>query len=101
MFVSFTCSFNEDTSGVKITEINQEEVVKLKEVLNKMPQRNDSIPYRTKDMGFDDVKDSLYTFLSYEEKCYLNDFFPIQDPWTEGIISINKVCIFDLNECLL
>ena len=89
------------------TLISDEEIVRVKEILTKMPktiyegEEFPEIRYETKELGNDDRKNSNYNHITYEEKQFLNEFLPIGDANCPGIHTIVGVEIVQELEKLL
>lgn len=89
-------------------EITDEEIIKIKEILAKMPRQKNykgeelsKIRYETREIGNDDKKDSDYQYITYEEKVFLSNFLPSGDPNYPGIHTIVNVDIFQELEKIL
>lgn len=89
------------------TKITEEEIVRIKEILDKMPKiknhKGEDLPeigYKTEDIG-DDDKNSNYGYITSEEKAFLKRFLPHGDPNYSGIHTIENVEIVELLEKIL
>lgn len=107
-FVVITADTNDGDYVTKSTEISEEDTLKLKEILAKMPRaqslfanRSPKLRYETCELGNDDKKDSDYTHISNEEKEFLTMFIPSGDENYPGIHTITEVNIVTLVEKLL
>lgn len=92
----------------KKTEITNEEILKVKEILAKMPRKKNhkgeklpQIRYETREIGNDDKENSDYQYITYEEKQFLNKFLPSGDYNYLGIHTIKNVSIVQEIETLL
>ena len=89
-------------------EITDDQIIKIKEILAKMPKEKDfkgkelsSIRYETRELGDDDKKDSDYNCITNEEKAFLSEFLPSGDYNYPGIHTIESVEIVQEIESLI
>lgn len=107
-YIVIEADINDGDYVTEKTEITDEQIIKIKEVLAKMPKVKDykgnylsSIRYETRDMGNDDKKDSDYQHISNEEKEFLTKFLPSGDYNYSGIHTIETVEIVQELEKLI
>jgi hypothetical protein len=100
-YIAIEGDYNDGDYTTEISEITDEQIIKIKEILAKMPIERECIRYETRDIGNDDQKDSNYDFITYEEKRFLSEFLPSGDSNYPGIHTIESVDIFEKLEKIL
>jgi hypothetical protein len=99
--IVITGDTNDGDYVTEITEISDEEIIRIKEILNKMPKKGYFIRYKTEEMGTDDQENSDYQHITYEEKQFLGRFLPYGDSNYPGIHTIEDVYIVEQLEDIL
>jgi len=107
-YIVIEADINDGDYVTEKTLVTDEEIIKIKEILGKMPKQKDhkgnelpEIRYETKEIGDDDKENSNYNYISYEEKQFLNKFLPLGDHGYPGIHTIEYVQIVQELENLL
>lgn len=107
-YIVIQADTNDGDYVIEKTEITDEEIIKIKEILAKMPryknykgEETSKIRYETREMGNDDIKDADYQHITYEEKVFLSNFLPLGDPNYPGIHTIIDVEIVQELEKIL
>lgn len=100
-FILITGDYNDGDYTTKETPISDEEIVKIKEIIRKMPKDHSCIRYETREIGNDDKEDSDYSYISNEEKLFLERFLPTGDPNYTGIHTIESIEIIKKLEKIL
>lgn len=107
-YIIIEADTNDGDYITEVTEISDEQVIQIKEILSKMPKTKNhlgvdlnQIPYKIRNIGKDDREDSNYNHISFEEKEILSKFLPCGDPDYPGIHTITEVSIVKLLEKIL
>ena len=100
-YIVITADINDGDYVTEKTEVTDEEIIRLKEILAKMPKDYESIRYETRELGNDDEENSDYQHITYEEKQFLSKFLPSGDYNYSGIHTIKNVDIVQHLEKLL
>lgn len=107
-YIIIEADINDGDYVTEKTKVTDEEIIKIKDILAKMPRQLDhkgnqlsEIRYETGEMGTDDEENSDYQHINYEEKQFLNQFLPTGDYNYSGIHTIENVTIVQELEILL
>lgn len=107
-YIVIEADINDGDYVTQKTEITDEQIIKLKEILAKMPRQKNykgeelpEIRYETREIGNDDKEDSDYQYITYEEKQFLSKFLPSGDYNYSGIHTIENIQIVQKVETLL
>ena len=107
-YIVIEADINDGDYVTEKTKVTDEEIVKLKEILAKMPRqkthKGEELPeirYETREIGNDDKENSNYQHITYEEKQFLSKFLPSGDYNYSGIHTIENVEIVQELEKLL
>ena len=107
-YIVIEADINDGDYVTEKTKVTDEEIIKIKEILAKMPRQQNykgeqlpKISYETREIGDDDKEDSNYQHITYEEKQFLGKFLPSGDYNYFGIHTINNVEIVQELEKLL
>jgi hypothetical protein len=102
-YIIIKADTNDGDYVIEKTIISDEDLVKLKEILSKMPRQKHweggflkSMRYETREIGNDDKKDSEYNYITNEEKEFLNDYLPSGDKNYSGIHTIEDVELLEV-----
>lgn len=104
MQVIIKADYNDGDYDMCKTEINEEDLIKLKSILDKMPKSTGyytRIRYETQEIGDDDKHNSKYQYITPEEKDFLGEYLPLGDPSYSGIHTIESVEVVEIIEKLL
>jgi len=107
-YIVIEADINDGDYSTEETEVTDEQIIKLKEILAKMPRQKNykgkelpEIRYETREIGNDDKEDSDYQYITYEEKKFLSKFLPSGDYNYSGIHTIESIRIVQEVETLL
>lgn len=107
-YIVIEADINDGDYVTEKTKVTDEEIIKIKEILAKMPKQKDykgeqlpEIKYETREIGNDDKKNSNYQHITYEEKQFLSKFLPSGDYNYSGIHTIENVEIVQELEKIL
>lgn len=104
-YIVIKADINDGDYSTEETEVTDEQIIKLKEILAKMPRqknyKGEEIRYETREIGNDDKEDSDYQYITYEEKKFLSKFLPSGDYNYSGIHTIESIRIVQEVETLL
>lgn len=107
-YIVIEADINDGDYVTEKTVITDEEIIKIKEILGKMPKQKNhkgedlpEIRYETREIGDDDKENSDYDYITYEEKQFLNKFLPSGDYNYAGIHTIENVHIVQELEKLI
>ena len=107
-YIVIEADINDGDYVTKQTLITDEQIIKIKEILGKMPKQKDykgntlkNIRYETREVGNDDKENSDYQCITNEEKDFLRKFLPSGDYNFYGIHTIESVEIMQKLETLL
>lgn len=100
-YIIIKADINDADYVTEKTKITEEEIIKIKQILDKMPNNGNSIDYKTGELGNDDEDDSEYNYITNEEKNFLSKFLPSGEYNYSGIHTIESVEIVEVKEKLL
>lgn len=107
-YIVIEADINDGDYVIEKTEITEEEIVKVEEIISKMPRQKDytgneqkCIRYETREIGNDDRDDSAYNYITNEEKRFLAKFLPSGDYNYAGIHTIENIDIVSESKKLL
>jgi len=100
-FVVIEGDYNDGDYSLEKNPITEEELIRLKEIVSKMPKEGEYILYETREHGDDDKPGSNYDFITDEEKDFLSKFLPDGDSNYPGIHTIESIFIMEELEVLL
>lgn len=107
-YIVIEADINDGDYVTQKTEVTDEQIIKIKEILAKMPRSQNhkgeeiqEIKYETRELGNDDKEHSDYQHITYEEKLFLGEFLPYGDYNYCGIHTIENIEIVQELEKLL